>query len=113
MSLTSVANCQNLPLALFTPVASLPPVSLTAVANNGNSIRLLTAPVELVAKFAAVVVFTGGKFAAGAVDTSGNFCHRCRRYQWCTLTCEYLRQFLKKNRNDPSVIFRGLGDDAL
>ncbi len=24
------------------------------------------------------------------------FCHRCCWYQWCTLTCEYLREFLKK-----------------
>ncbi len=23
-------------------------------------------------------------------------CHRCRWYQWCTLTCEYLREFSKK-----------------
>ncbi len=23
-------------------------------------------------------------------------CHRCRWYRWCTLTCEYLREFLKK-----------------
>ncbi len=31
-----------------------------------------TAQEELVAKFAAGVVDTGGKFAAGVVDTSGN-----------------------------------------
>ncbi len=24
------------------------------------------------------------------------FCHRCRWHQWCTLTCEYLREFSKK-----------------
>ncbi len=23
-------------------------------------------------------------------------CHRCRWYRWCTLTCEYLREFSKK-----------------
>ncbi len=23
-------------------------------------------------------------------------CHRCRWHRWCTLTCEYLREFLKK-----------------
>jgi hypothetical protein len=22
--------------------------------------------------------------------------HRCQRHQWCTLSCEYLRNFLKK-----------------
>jgi hypothetical protein len=49
----------NFPPVLLTPVANLPPVSTT----QG----------ELVAKFAAGVVDTGGKFAAtGVVDTSGN-----------------------------------------
>jgi hypothetical protein len=42
----------------ITPVANLPPVSTT----QG----------ELVAKFAAGVVDTGGKFAAVVVDTGGN-----------------------------------------
>jgi hypothetical protein len=23
-------------------------------------------------------------------------CHRCQRHRWCTLSCEYLREFLKK-----------------
>ncbi len=55
---------------------------------------------ELVAKFAAGVVDTGGKFAAGVVDTGGNLppvsiCHRCCWHRWCTLTCEYLREFSK------------------
>jgi hypothetical protein len=47
-------------LVLFmsmTPVAKLPPVSTTQA--------------ELVAKFAAGVVDTGGKFATGVVDTGG------------------------------------------
>jgi hypothetical protein len=30
------------------------------------------------------------KFAAGVVDTGGKL------HRWCTLTCEYLRKFLKK-----------------
>ncbi len=59
---------------------------------------------ELVAKFAAGVIDTGGKFAAGVVDTGGKchrchwhrLFHRCRWHQWCTLTCEYLREFSKK-----------------
>jgi hypothetical protein len=34
---------------------------------------------------------TGGKFVAGVND------------QWCSLTCEYLRKFLKKIRNHPNV----------
>jgi predicted solute-binding protein len=40
-----------------TPVANLPPVSLTLVANLP---LVSTTPVELVAKFAAGVVDTGG-----------------------------------------------------
>jgi hypothetical protein len=74
--------------------------------------------------FATGVNDTGGKFAAGVVDTGGNLppvsttlakmmekfatginnasenggkiCHWCRRYRWCTLTREYLREFLEK-----------------
>jgi hypothetical protein len=37
---------------------------------------------ELVVKFAAGVIDTGGKFATGV--------------GWCTLTCKYLREFSKK-----------------
>jgi hypothetical protein len=69
--------------------------------------------------FATGVNDTGGKFVAGVVDTGGNLppvslipvanlppvslilaaiCHRCRCHRWCTLTCEYLRKFLKKFR---------------
>jgi hypothetical protein len=29
----------------------------------------------------------------------------------CILTCEYLREFLKKTLNEPNVFFRGLRDD--
>jgi hypothetical protein len=43
----------------LTLVANLPPVS--------------TKPAELVAKFSAGVVDTGGKFAADVVDTGGKF----------------------------------------
>ncbi len=25
-----------------------------------------------------------------------SICHRCRWHRWCTLSCEYLREFLKK-----------------
>jgi hypothetical protein len=48
----------NLRLALLTPAENLPPVS--------------TSRAELVAKFAASVVYTGGKFATGVVDTGGS-----------------------------------------
>ncbi len=46
---------------------------------------------KLVAKFASGVVDT--KFAAGVLAA---ICHWCYWHRWCTLTCEYLRQFSKK-----------------
>ncbi len=47
----------------------MPPVSLTPVANLAP---VSTAQGKLVAKSAAGVVDTNGKFAAGVVDTGGN-----------------------------------------
>jgi hypothetical protein len=47
----------------------LPPVLLTPVANLQQVSRTQG---ELVAKFAAGVVDTGGKFAASVIDTGGN-----------------------------------------
>ncbi len=29
-------------------------------------------------------------------ETGGKMCRRCRWYRWCTLTCEYLREFSKR-----------------
>jgi hypothetical protein len=40
---------------------------------KGIQTKLLKTQAELVAKFAAGVVDTGGKFAAGVNDTGGNF----------------------------------------
>jgi hypothetical protein len=54
----------NLPLVSLT----LPPVSLTPVANLPP---VSTKLVKLVAKFATGVVDTSGKFAFGVVDTGG------------------------------------------
>jgi hypothetical protein len=64
----------NLLLVSTTPVANLPPVSMTPAAN-----------------------FATG--TTGVVDTGGQFCHRYQqqqRLQWCTLSCQYLREFKKK-----------------
>ncbi len=49
-----------LPLVLLTPAVNLPPVSLTPVANFPT---VSTTLAKLVAKFAAGVIDTGGKFA--------------------------------------------------
>ncbi len=47
--------------------------------------KFATGVVDIGGNFAAIVIDTGGKFATGVFDTD-----------WCTLTCEYLREFLKK-----------------
>ncbi len=65
-------------------------------------------------QFARGVIDTGGKFVTGINNisgTCGKICHGCCWHWWCTLTCKYLREFSKKIRNDPRVIFRGLGED--
>ncbi len=47
----------------------------------------------------AGIVDTGGKFATSINNTSengGKIRRWCRWYRWCTMTCEYLREFSKK-----------------
>jgi hypothetical protein len=65
---------------VLTPVENLPPVSTT--------------PAELVAKFAAGVVYNGGKFAMSLV---------------VHLDLQISPRIFEKIRKGPSVIFRGLG----
>jgi hypothetical protein len=75
---------------------------------------------ELVAKFAAGVADTGGKFAAGVVDTGGNLppvsLTPAANFPPVSLTpvvhldLRISPRIFKKNRNDPNVIFRGLGE---
>ena len=55
-------------------------------------------PGELVAKFAAGVVDTGGKFATGVVDDGGA--------PWLA----NISVNFQKNSNVPTVIIRGLGE---
>jgi hypothetical protein len=52
----------------LTPVENLPPVSLTTVANFPP---VSTTPAVLMAKFAAGVVYTGGKVATCVADNVG------------------------------------------
>jgi hypothetical protein len=90
----------------LTPVANLPPVSTT----QG----------ELVAKFAAGVIDTGDKFAAGVVDTGGNLppvsLTLVANLPPVLLTPVVLLdlrispRIFEKIRNEPVVIFRGLGE---
>ncbi len=63
-----------------------------------------TTQAELVAKFATSAVDTGGKFAAGIIDTGGNLPPVVH------LDLRISPRILEKIRNDPNVIFRGLGE---
>ncbi len=91
---------QGAPLVSKIPGANLPTVSTTP---RG--------------KIAAGINNTGGKFATGINTTK--FCHQfrcCCWYRWliCHLCCWYLVNIsanFRKNQNDPSVIYRGLGED--
>jgi hypothetical protein len=83
------------------PAANLPPVSLTPVANLPP---VSTSHAELVAKFAAGVVDTGVKFAAGVVDTGGHLPPVVH------LHLRISPRIFEKIRNDPNLIFRGLGE---
>ncbi len=106
-------NCSHyLPQVSLTPVANLPPVSLIPVA---------ICVVDTGGKFAAGVNSTrgtGGKIwrrcrwyrwliccrcrwywwqiCRRCCWYRRQICHRCRWHWWCTLTCEYLREFSKK-----------------
>jgi hypothetical protein len=55
---------------------------------------------DLVAKFAAGVVDTGGKFATGVVDTGGNLppVSLTPVVHLESLTCEYLCEFSKNSK---------------
>ncbi len=57
----------------LTPVANLPPVSTI----QGELVANLT-PVSMI---------------PAAICHRWQICHRCRWHRWCTLTCEYLREF--------------------
>ncbi len=92
----------------------MPPVSLAPVANLPP---VSTAQGELVAKFATGVVDTGGKFAAGAVDTGSNLppvsltpVANFPPTPVVHLDLQISPRIFEKIRNDPTVIFRGLGE---
>ncbi len=73
-----------------------------------NLLPVSTTQGDLVEKFAAGVVDTGGNFAAGVIDTGGKLAQ-------VSLTQVHLDlrvspRIFKKIRNDPNVIFRGLGE---
>jgi hypothetical protein len=96
-----------LPAVSLTPAANLPPVLKTPavlVAKFADSVvdtngKLATGVVDTRGKFAAGVLDTGGKFATGVVDASGA--------PWLA----NISAIFEKFRNDPKVIFRGLGED--
>ncbi len=83
-----------LPLALLTLAAKLRPVLLTPVANLPP---VSTAQAELVAKFAAGVVDTGGKLATSVIGTGGA--------PWPAI----ISVIFRKNSKWPKSYFQGLG----
>ncbi len=90
----------KLPPVSTTPAATLPPVSLTPVANNWNNIRLQTPEKNLKAKIYISVSSTTQRWPNKIIKIFWlkifSICHRCRWHRWQTLSCEYLREFLKK-----------------
>ncbi len=68
-----------------------------------------TAQGELVENFATGVIDTGGKFAAGVVDTGGNL-PPVLLTPVVHLDLRISLRIFEKIRNDPTVIFRGLGE---
>ncbi len=64
---------------------------------------------ELVAKFTAGVVDTGGKFASGVVDTRGNL-PRVSLTPVVHLDLQISPRIFEKIRNDPNVIIKDLGE---
>jgi hypothetical protein len=66
-----------------------------------------TTQAELVAKFAANVVDTGGKFVAAFVDTGSNFPVATPVVH---LDLRKSPQFFGKILNHPNIIFRALGE---
>jgi hypothetical protein len=99
-----IFTSQGALLVSTTLVANLPPVSTT--------------PAELVAKFSASGVDTGGNFVPGVVDTSSNFATgvvgKFAPGNFETSGAPWLANIsanFRKIWNDPSVIFRGLRED--
>ncbi len=85
----------------MTPVANLPPVSLIPAANLPP---MSTTQGELVAKFAAGVVDTGGKFDTGGILPPVSLTPVVH------LHLRISPRIFEKIQNDPNVIIRGLGE---
>ncbi len=76
---------------------------------GGNLPPVSTTQGELVAKFAAGVGDTVGKFPAGVVDTGGNL-PPVSLTPVVHLDLRISPRIFEKIRNDPNVIIRGLGE---
>ncbi len=72
---------------------------MTPVANL-NNMRLQTPKVNLMAKIYIYVSSTTQRWPNKIIKIFWlkifSICHRCRWHRWQTLSCEYLRKFLKK-----------------
>ncbi len=115
-SLSVSPQPQSIPLRSFQIFRIFPEI----FASQGAPPKSTTPAANFSTSFPCVVdIDTGGKFATGVNDTGGiqyeqlssqrcpkeikhfwrkifSICHRCQRHRWCTLSCEYLREFSKK-----------------
>ncbi len=95
-----------MPPASLTPAANLPPVSLTPVENLPP---VSTTQAELVAKFAAGVVDTGGNLPPVSLTPVANL-PPVSLTPVVHLDLRISPRIVEKIRNGPNVIFRGLGE---
>ncbi len=89
-----------MPLASLTPAANLPPVSLTPVSTTQG---------EMVAKFAAGVVDTGGNLPPVSLTPVANL-PPVSLTPVVHLELRISPRIFEKIRNDPNVNIRGLGE---
>ncbi len=129
-------------LVLLIPVTTLPPVSTIPAANSANChryqrhrqqichrckrhrwqtmgtvIKQLTTWNEFEVKF--IYIYANSTTQRCPKEIMQIFLiadffhlHRCQRRRWCTLSCEYLREFSNK-LNGPNGIIRGLRETDL
>ncbi len=86
---------QPVPLMLLTPVANLPPVSAMGTLLGCRHLK-----VNLKTKIDIYVNSSTQRCPNKIIKIFWlkifSICHQCQRHRWCTLNCEYLREFSEK-----------------
>ncbi len=113
---TSVNNTSGkFPQVSTTPAANLPPVSFTPMANNGSNYQTADNLKWTWKKKIYLYAYSTTQRCPKEIIKIfliEDFFHLppVSWHQWQTLSCEYLREFSKKNQNGPNGIIRGSGD---